>query len=65
MKIWTTTIDCICGKKHSICTHGEEIPSGDYVYHCRSLKVKMDSGKQAWTESDKIPKGAKKINLSE
>jgi len=64
MKIWTTTADCICGKKHSLCTHAEETPSGHYVYHCGSLKVKMDAGMQAWSESRQVPKGAKKIILS-
>ena len=61
MKTWTTTIDCICGGKHSLYTIGEEIPSGHFVYKCRSLKVKMDAGMQAWSESGQVPKGAKKV----
>ena len=32
MEIWTTTVDCICGDKHSLYAFGEEIPSGHYVY---------------------------------
>jgi hypothetical protein len=61
MKTWITTVDCICGNKHSFYTFGEETPSGHYVYHCGSMKVKMDAGIQAWTESAKVPKGARKI----
>ena len=62
MKIWTTTTDCICGKKHSLYTIGKEIPSGHFVYKCRSLKVKMDAGMLAWSENRAVPKGAKKIS---
>jgi ribosomal protein L31 len=65
MKIWTTTIDCICGDKHSFYTFGEETPSGHFVHNCGSLKTKRDAGMQAWSESHQVPKGAKKIILSE
>jgi len=60
MKIWTTTHDCICGKKHSFYTDSEEKPSGYYGYRCR-VQVKIDAGKQTWTESAQVPKGAKKV----
>ncbi|MBW8000697.1 MAG: hypothetical protein FVQ80_01575 [Planctomycetes bacterium] len=61
MKIWTTAVDCIRGDKHHFYTSGEEIPSGHYVYTCGSLKVKMDAGMQAWSESQHAPKGARKV----
>ena len=61
MKTWTTTVDCICGGKHSFYTIGKETPSGHYVYNCGSLKVKIDAGMQAWSESAQVPKGAKKV----
>jgi hypothetical protein len=61
MKTWTSTVDCICGKKHSFYTDSEEKPSGNYGYRCRSMQVKMDAGKQAWSESAQVPKGAKKV----
>jgi hypothetical protein len=60
MKTWISTVDCICGKRHSFYTHSEERPSGNYGYHCR-VQVKMDAGKQIWSESDQIPKGSKKV----
>lgn len=63
MKIWTTTIDCVCGKKHVFYTSGEDIPSGEYVYKCGSVKVKIDAGLQAWSESTEIPKCAIKANF--
>lgn len=36
MKTWTTSVDCICGKKHSFYTDSEERPSGFYGYRCRA-----------------------------
>jgi hypothetical protein len=62
MKTWTTTVDCICGKKHSVCTYGEARPSGHYVYRCRSMLIKKDAGAEVWTESAQVPKGARKVS---
>jgi|GEM_PF-5949208 len=62
MKTWTTTVDCVCGDKHSFYTFGEDIPSGHFVYKCGSLKVKMDAGALAWSGNSAVPKGAKKVN---
>ena len=61
MKTWTTTVDCLCGKKHSFYTHSEGTPSGHYGYRCRSMQFKMDAGIQVWSESAQVPKGAKKV----
>ena len=61
MKTWITTVDCTCNNKHTFYTFGENIPSGHYVYKCGSLKVKMDAGMQAWSESRHAPKGARKV----
>ncbi len=61
MKTWITTVDCTCNNKHTFYTFGENIPSGHYVDKCGSLKVKMDAGMQAWSESRHAPKGARKV----
>ena len=65
MKIWTTTADCPCGKKHSFYTQREEMPSGHYGYRCRSLLIKREAGADVWTESAKAPKSARKVSPAE